>query len=89
MCKLNRKNKGMRIDPCMKDHISFIRQQGYRTVGSCCGHSEFPMTIVVENLVKKGTYREIFSGIFIPRKRRFYKKNKQGYYYIPEVINTK
>ncbi|KKL89042.1 hypothetical protein LCGC14_1918600, partial [marine sediment metagenome] len=31
-------------------------------------------------------YVEIVSGIPILRKRKFYKKDKQGYYFIPEVI---
>ena len=29
---------------------------------------------------------ELFSGKLINRKKRFYKKDKEGYYYIPEVL---
>lgn len=30
-------------------------------------------------------YYDLISGKYIPRKRNFYKKDKQGYYFIPEV----
>jgi len=55
----------------------------YRTLGSCCGHGKYPMTVVVTR--GYGNPIEYFSQIEIPRKRRFYKKDKKGYYYIPEV----
>jgi len=42
------------------------------------------MTIVVTN----GKINwDLISNNIIPRKRKFYKKDKQGYYYIPEVIS--
>lgn len=31
---------------------------------------------------------EIFSGTVIPRKKRFYKKDKHGIYFIPEVVKV-
>jgi len=37
------------------------------------------MTIVVEGRI------EVLSGIVIPRKTRFYVKDGEGYYYIPEI----
>ena len=84
MCK---KPKGIhnRIDKCMKNIIKIIPG----TFACCCGHQKelggkYPMTIVLKNI--KGEFYEAFSGIIIPRKRNFYKKDKQGYYFIPEVL---
>jgi hypothetical protein len=37
----------------------------------------------------KPYYMELFSGKLIPRKRRYYLKDKEGLYYIPEVQNAK
>jgi len=56
-------------------------------VACCCGHhGKHPMTIVVYNK-SKSFYFDMVSGKKIPRKKKFYKKDKQGYYYIPEVVN--
>lgn len=58
-----------------------------------------PMTILVKGKEYKPIHiknpfkkeeediiQEVFTGVIIPRKRKFYKKDKQGYYYIPEVM---
>ncbi len=71
------------IDECIKNLIRILNEKGIRTKSSCCGHNIYPMTIIVWDLK---VYREILSNIVIPRKRNFYKKDKEGYYYIPEVI---
>ncbi|MFQ6010211.1 MAG: hypothetical protein ACE5J7_03780 [Candidatus Aenigmatarchaeota archaeon] len=55
----------------------------YETLSSCSGHGRYPMTIIVRN--KSGRIFDLISGKDIPRKRNFYKKDKEGYYYIPEV----
>lgn len=83
MCKFNPKNDSRRIDPCMKELIAFLNEYGLPTVACCCGHSKYPMTIVVD----VGNYPaiEICSGIQLNRKKRFYRKDRQGIYYIPEV----
>jgi len=57
------------------------------------------LSVMIENDVTNGDYRYIVSTVktifdlisnkIIPRKKRFYKIDKQGYYYIPEVINEK
>jgi len=82
MCK---KLKGIhnRIDKCMKNIIKIIPG----TFGCCCGHGKYPMTIILKNV--HGEFYEAFSDKIIPRKRKFYKKDKQGYYYIPEVMVEK
>ena len=81
-----------RIDPCMVEEIDIINASGtHRTRASCCGHGRYPKTIVVQNKFTKFMY-EMFSGRQIyhlylngkPRKR-FYRKDEQGFYYIPEV----
>lgn len=86
MCK---KTKGLhnRIDKCMKNLIKFLNRIDIETYGSCCGHGKYPMTIVsMGHLNGEEHYYELLSGIDIPRTRKFYKKDKNGYYYIPEVI---
>ena len=88
MCKFNPKNDSRRIDPCMKNICEFIDEHsGYEVVSCCCGHGKYSPSIVV---VAGSFFREIFSDVEIDKpinvKPRFYKKDKQGYYYIPEVI---
>ena len=85
MCKFNPKNDSRRIDPCMKKFIDYYNHYGIKTFACCCGHGKYPMTIVVKF---DGSYCDVFSLIKIPRQKRFYKKDKQGYYYIPEVNNV-
>ena len=86
MCQ---KNKGLhnKIDKCMKPLINWFNEQDYFTIASCCGHSVYPMTIVVKFMVNgKPRYLEILSGIEIKRTRNFYKRDKEGYYFIPECV---
>lgn len=90
MCKFNPKNDGRRIDPCLKHLIQFINgNTNHRTVASCCGHGKYPPSILVKHPSYSKMYAvEIFSHKIIMRKKRFYKKDKQGFYYIPEVVNV-
>lgn len=74
------------IDPCMKNIINFLWEIDVETLACCCGHGKYPMTLVVKTIDEDVI--EIFSDIEIPRKKKFYKKDKQGYYYIPETINA-
>ena len=70
----------------MKGIINFLNDRDYKTVASCCGHDKYPMTIIVEyvhNGIK--VYREILSNKIINRKRNFYKRDNEGYYYILEI----
>jgi len=88
MCKKTQfKYCPSRIDSCMKNLIEFIDLfSNWKTVACCCGHGKYPMTIVVKS--KCGTILwEIVNNVRINRKKKFYKKDKQGYYYIPEVVN--
>jgi len=90
MCKTKRYKgtSNTRIDKCMKDCIHTLEvmssESHIKTVACCCGHGKYPMTIVVKN--KSGWCWDLISGIDIPRKRNFYKRDSEGYYYIPEVV---
>ena len=80
---LNHESKWIRLDPCIRHLVSSLSWHGYHTVGSCCGHKKYPMTIVCKT--KTNRFYELISGKDIPRTKRFYKKDKEGFYYIPEV----
>lgn len=76
-------NRTVRVDACLKHIIDNLNELGVQTVGSCCGHGKYPMTILVR--YPKGVIFELFSNAVIPRTRNFYKTDKDGYYFIPEV----
>ncbi len=88
MCKkTNYKTPNPRIDKCMRNLIRYLKFcSNLKVVACCCGHGKYPMTIVVEWMPEYK--REIISDTIITRKRKFYKRDKQGYYYIPEVVNN-
>jgi hypothetical protein len=100
MCKFNPKNDSRRIDSCMKELIKWLNIK-HKTISCCCGHGKYNPSVIVKEYRKINGKREIvffdiFSGkIIIIKKnpldkdhKRFYKKDKQGYYYIPEVIEN-
>ena len=65
--------------------ITFIlnlNDAGVKTLACCCGHGKYPMSVVIKHDEEA---LELFSGSLLFRKSKFYKKDKQGYYYIPEV----
>lgn len=95
MCKFKDNGEHNRIDECMKHlikELNNIKQNHFEVLACCCGHKKYPMTIIVRNktIFYEGCKRfmtwDIVSGVEIPRKRNLYKKDKQGYYFIPEVI---
>ena len=79
-----------KVDSCLPNLLKNIEQTDMGddneliTLGSCCGHGKYNMSIIVKDKYSPHPY-ELLSGKIIPRKRRFYKKDKQGYYYIPEI----
>ena len=77
--------KYVRVDGCLSYAISNLNALGINTMSCCCGHGRYPLTIVVKTDLGN---LELFSGFFIHRKKRFYKKDKRGYYYIPEVMQN-
>ena len=78
--------KYARVDGCLATAISNLNYMGVRTLSSCCGHGRYPITIVIKTDLGN---IELFSGLVINRKRKFYKKDSKGYYFIPEVLNDK
>lgn len=100
MCEFNPKNNSRIIDPCIKNLLQNLKphlKKGVKIVASCCGHGKYPMTIVVNtfptpnNFYKnvRGRYMDLVSGETISRVKRFYKKDKQGIYFILETIKKK
>ena len=89
MCKIDKVSGDTRIDSCMKDYVDMINKiilPIYETKSCCCGHKKYPKTVII-GLKGKNGYQcfELITGLIIPRKKKFYKKDKQGYYYIPET----
>jgi len=93
MCK-KIKGCGRHIDRCMIKLVEFINTHPrINTISSCCGHGKYNMTIVIKYQTETGIdgrykwkVQELLSGIPLPMKTKYYKKDKQGYYYIPEVL---
>ena len=81
MCIIHNPRK---IDECMKNLIDYCKYYNMKTLACCCGHDKYPRTLVIKT--KQGNIVEVFSDIVLDRKKRFYLKDKEGYYYIPETI---
>jgi hypothetical protein len=78
--------KQVRVDACLKPLIPFVDSllNNCDLVACCCGHGRYPMTILGKYR-SDGRVRELLSGTDIPRKRNFYRKDKDGFYFIPEL----
>lgn len=76
-------DKEVRLDSCIAYEVAVINHSEHPTLASCCGHGRYKKTIVVATA--DGEAVEILSGKVIPRKRRFYVKDADGFYFIPEV----
>lgn len=87
MCKkTNYQSSNTRVDECIRSLIKYLNVCDYKTVASCCGHGKYPVTVVIRWMLNgKPMYNELFTGKIIHRSRRFYKKDAEGYYFIPEV----
>lgn len=84
MCKTRNPRK---IDKCMKILIENLNEyfgDDLDILACCCGHGKYPMSLVVREYPSERIY-DFCSDIDIPRKKRFYVKDKKGYYYIPET----
>lgn len=78
-----------RIDPCLVKTIKEINDRGmFRTLASCCGHKKYRHTIVVMNRETK-LVLEYYTGAYLSKGKRkgnrYYKKDSEGYYFLPEV----
>ena len=105
MCKKTNYNNtsNTRIDKCMRKEIKEFNQalellspyllRPLKIVSCCCGHGKFPKTIILRDGINSKDevcfYFEHFSKVEIPRKRRFYVKDSEGFYYIPEVVKER
>lgn len=100
MCEWN-KYGDTRIDPCVRKFVEWLNNK-HKTILSCCGHGRYPMTIIIKegceiNGIRKITFKEIISGKILRIKKsaldkdpkKFYKKDGDGYYYIPEISKPK
>ena len=75
-----------KIDKCIRPLINFLQGEDYDTIASCCGHGRYQVTVVIKERDSfKDTFVELFTQTTILRTRRFYVKDKEGYYFIPEV----
>ena len=82
------------VDPCLVDEINDLKtmrwNKKFQSIMCCCGHSKYPKTLIVKNRAS-GFVFEWFTGIALTGTKRsdsrapYYKKDKEGHYYIPEV----
>lgn len=77
----------LRVDESIAMAVIILNSRGIITLGCCSGHYRYRPTIIIEEI--NGTIRELISGREIPRKKRFYIRDKKGFYYIPEVDDEK
>lgn len=92
MCKLKKYHgtSNTQIDKCMKILIENLNEyfgDDLDILACCCGHGKYPLSVIVKEY-PNGRIYDFCSNLNIPRKRRFYIKDNQGYYYIPEVVKN-
>jgi len=76
-------DKSISIDSCIAHKVNAINMVGlFKTLGSCCGHGKYPPTIVVKD--QSGQTFEYHTRHPIQRMRRFYRKDADGHYFLPE-----
>ena len=76
-----------RIDKCLILIINDLnKKKELRTLASCCGHGQYNPTIVVKD--KVGNIFEFYSNksLTYRKRNRYYKKDENGFYFIPELI---
>jgi hypothetical protein len=76
----------------MRDEVQKLNDEGIKTIACCCGHGKYKKTIVVPHKSDFWAGRcayEVLSGTTIPRKKRIYKRDPEGFYFIPEVEETR
>lgn len=73
-----------RIDGCLKKTVKRLNKcSNFKTLACCCGHGAYSPTIIIKD--KKGRVFEFFSRkeLDIRNGNRYYKKDINGFYYIP------
>ena len=66
----------------MRPIIRDLQAKGITTKACCCGHSRYESTVIIE---KNGKNVELYTEIVIPRFKRFYRRDNDGIFYIPEI----
>ncbi len=97
MCeKIITKGSAKNIDPCLVEELETIKntfprfKEKFKMIMSCCGHGKYPKTLIIQNKFSM-CFFEWFSDISLTSTKRsdtrkpFYKRDSNGYYYIPEV----
>ncbi len=88
MCKWI-KSGNQRIDPCMRDFINQLTIGGAKVLACCCGHGKYSTTVVFQR--KQGVFVVAYCSKsdsvakILPRKKRFYRRDKDGWFFIPEI----
>jgi len=87
---VNGKIKHIRVDRCIRHLPMALSMRGFNVVGCCCGHGRYPLTVVCKNNAREtNNHYDLISGKDIPRSKRYYIRDKKGYFYIPEVCKEK
>ena len=83
------KGKKFRVDACIRDLIQTLNHKGFETLACCCGHGKYPITIIYRHKSEdalNGNIYDLCSGWgIIGRKTKYYKRDKQGLFFVPEV----
>jgi len=79
-------DKTLHLDSCLVNLIVDLNNNGVTTLGACCGHFRYDKTVIIQD--DDGLIKELYSGVIIPRKTRYYLTDIDGYYYLPELVPT-
>jgi len=85
MCKTHNPSK---IDKCLKILIENLNEyfgDDLVILACCCGHGKYDLSIIIKEY-PSGRIYDYCSNTDIPNRKRFYVKDKQGFYYIPETV---
>lgn len=82
--------KTVRVDACISELITSLNENGIETVACCCGHGKYPVTILYRHKSNDAINGKIFDfcsqwGVSSRAKKRWYRRDKQGLFFIPEV----
>lgn len=95
--KIISKGAAREIDPCLIEELEALKneypkfKEKFQLIMSCCGHGKYSKTIIVKNRYS-GACFEWLSGIMLSGTKRsdsrapFYRRDKEGHYYIPKMI---
>ena len=84
------------IDSCLQEELRHLQALSYSNqvfISSCCGHGIYQKTAVLRDKITNKCY-EFYSRVqlhdYDPRKDKrhntYYKKDKEGIYFIPELL---